>query len=608
MSARRLAVFATAAAAALIGVLGLPAGPAQAHPLGNFSVNQYGGLVLHADRIDVTALVDVAEIPTLQEKPLVDTDGDGVLSGTERAGYAAAECGRLADGIAVSAGGDRLAWTVTAPSYDVTPGAAGLATSRLGCRLSAPAQLAEPTTVRVDNGYRAGRVGWRELTATGDGVRLVDSPLPTQSISGQLRSYPRELLTSAPDVRSATIRVGGAAGSGAAPAETPGATTRVTVAGPGWLVAAQRRVESVVGGRLNPVVIALAFLLALLLGAGHAALPGHGKTVMAAYFAGRRGRIGDALAVGGTVTLAHTGGVLLVGLLLSTSTVLAGERVLAWLGGASGLLVTTVGLAMLVSARRSHSADAVFGHAHGPHGHQHGSHAPAHADPAAVDDAHGYEHSHPYDAQGQGRAGGAHGHGHSYADDVLGHVRAHDAHGHDHSDAGDGHGHGHAGGARGHGHSHADHEHAPADGHDDAGGHEHAGHSHGTGRGHQQSGHHHRPGGRLGLAGIGLAGGLVPSPSALVVLLGAIGIGRAGLGVLLVLAYGLGMAGTLTAVGLLLVVAQRRLAGLRARGGRAARVTGLLSGLAARVSAGAPTATAALVVLVGLGMGVRAVV
>jgi nickel/cobalt exporter len=93
----------------------------------------------------------------------------------------------------------------------------------------------------------------------------------------------------------------------------------------------------------------------------------------------------------------------------------------------------------------------------------------------------------------------------------------------------------------------------------------------------------------------------VPSPSALVVLLGAIGLGRAGLGVLLVLAYGIGMAGTLTAVGLLLVVAQRKLGGLITGGGRLTRVT-------SRLSAGAPMATAALVVLVGLGMGVRAVV
>jgi nickel/cobalt transporter (NiCoT) family protein len=52
---------------------------------------------------------------------------------------------------------------------------------------------------------------------------------------------------------------------------------------------------------------------------------------------------------------------------------------------------------------------------------------------------------------------------------------------------------------------------------------------------------------------MGVAGGLVPSPSALVVLLGAIGLGHTAFGVLLVAAYGVGMAGGLTAAGLLLI-------------------------------------------------------
>ncbi len=56
-----------------------------------------------------------------------------------------------------------------------------------------------------------------------------------------------------------------------------------------------------------------------------------------------------------------------------------------------------------------------------------------------------------------------------------------------------------------------------------------------------------------GLIGMGVAGGLVPSPSALIVLLGAIALGRTWFGVALVLAYGAGMAATLTATGLLLV-------------------------------------------------------
>jgi ABC-type nickel/cobalt efflux system permease component RcnA len=64
---------------------------------------------------------------------------------------------------------------------------------------------------------------------------------------------------------------------------------------------------------------------------------------------------------------------------------------------------------------------------------------------------------------------------------------------------------------------------------------------------------------------MGLIGGLLPSPSALVLLLGAVGLGRAWLGVLLVLAFGVGMATTLAVVGLLATDlvgrAQRLLAG-----------------------------------------------
>jgi nickel/cobalt exporter len=104
------------------------------------------------------------------------------------------------------------------------------------------------------------------------------------------------------------------------------------------------------------------------------------------------------------------------------------------------------------------------------------------------------------------------------------------------------------------------------------------------------------PLGRRGLVALGLAGGLVPSPSAVVVLLGGIALGQAWLGVALVLAYGVGMAATLTGVGLLL-------ARLRTRmdrrlhlptGSRLARLGRLL-----------PAVTASVIVLVGLGLAAQ---
>ena len=68
---------------------------------------------------------------------------------------------------------------------------------------------------------------------------------------------------------------------------------------------------------------------------------------------------------------------------------------------------------------------------------------------------------------------------------------------------------------------------------------------------------------------MGLAGGLVPSPSAVVVLVGAAALGQAWFGFLLVVAYGAGLALTLAAAGFAVVrlreTTTRRLA-LRPRG------------------------------------------
>lgn len=72
--------------------------------------------------------------------------------------------------------------------------------------------------------------------------------------------------------------------------------------------------------------------------------------------------------------------------------------------------------------------------------------------------------------------------------------------------------------------------------------------------------------GRWGVWVMGLVGGLVPSPSALLLLLAATALGRAWFGFALVVAFGVGMATSLAAVGLLardVVVRVERLAQAR---------------------------------------------
>lgn len=97
---------------------------------------------------------------------------------------------------------------------------------------------------------------------------------------------------------------------------------------------------------------------------------------------------------------------------------------------------------------------------------------------------------------------------------------------------------------------------------------------------------------------MGFAGGMVPSPSALVVLLGAVALGRTWFGVALVGSYGVGMATTLVVAGLLLVRARVHIERLvvSERGQRMARVLSVL-----------PMITAIVIAAGGLLLAARAV-
>lgn len=116
---------------------------------------------------------------------------------------------------------------------------------------------------------------------------------------------------------------------------------------------------------------------------------------------------------------------------------------------------------------------------------------------------------------------------------------------------------------------------------------------------HDHHHHHHTLPGEGGpttvrsLLLLGISGGLLPCPSALVVLLSAIALGRVGFGLLLVVAFSLGLASVLTAIGLLLVHARRWFTALPVQ--RHKHVLKLL-----------PIGSAAIVTLLGVGMVVQA--
>jgi nickel/cobalt transporter (NicO) family protein len=115
-------------------------------------------------------------------------------------------------------------------------------------------------------------------------------------------------------------------------------------------------------------------------------------------------------------------------------------------------------------------------------------------------------------------------------------------------------------------------------------------------RGRTHPHHHHLPPGvspfsRRGLLLIGVAGGLLPSPSAFLVLLTALATGRLGFGLTLIAAFSVGLAATVTAVGLA-ARAGREVLQRRAERGSIAR----------RVSAAMPLASAAVILVAGLAL------
>jgi len=109
-------------------------------------------------------------------------------------------------------------------------------------------------------------------------------------------------------------------------------------------------------------------------------------------------------------------------------------------------------------------------------------------------------------------------------------------------------------------HSHAPHAHHHH--HDHSHNHEHDHpHVHAHAHSHAHAGHAHVPDeiSWRGLAALGAGGGLVPCESALLLLLGAIAIGRIAFGLLLLVSFSLGLAVVLTAIGILVVYAKKLL-------------------------------------------------
>ncbi len=555
-SRRRVSGSCVAVLMAACALVLIPSGTAAAHPLGNFTVNRYDGLVVAPGTLRVLHVEDLAEIPATQAQPAIDEAGMG--------SWARERCATAAGKSRVTVGGKAVALTAGESRARMRPGQAGLKTLRVECRWTAPlpdGNLALRFHASVDDGP-----GWREVTARGDRTTLAASDVPEKSVSGELTEYPAELLSSPADTASASLRVrpGGPAlveENADAPASSvlPRGADRFT-----------RALDDLVSRQdLTFGFALLALAIAVLLGALHALAPGHGKTLMAATAAARGGRAGmrDVLPLAASVTITHTLGVAALGLLVTAGSA-AAPSVVTWLGVASGALVTAAGITLVRRAWRNRRP------AH--------THAPAHEH--THDDSHEHTHEHVHEGGHEHVREGGHAHEHPHdRRPVLAHSHA-------------------GGAARSSGHGTASallepppHSRSAKDGHS---------HDHGDGRSRT---HTHTHGGSThtheiaptvrGTILLGFAGGLVPSPSAVVVLVGAAALGKAWFGLLLVLAFGVGLALTLTAAGVAVVKLGSGVSHVLATRSRWAD-----SPVAALVRRTVPLGSAFVVVALGVGL------
>jgi nickel/cobalt transporter (NicO) family protein len=235
-------------------------------------------------------------------------------------------------------------------------------------------------------------------------------------------------------------------------------------------------------------------------GAVHAATPGHGKTIAAAYLVGARGKPIDAVILGVFVTLSHTSGIVLVGVLASMGSawLVAGQMEM-YLALAVGILIIALALWMLIVQR--HLLAFAMGHVMPVIPAQT---APGGGDFSAMEQAHPHAFDHVHD--------------------------------HDHTHA--------------HAHTHP-HTHAHPHTHDH--GSELGLHTHGWGGAHAHQldlSDDNRP--ALGaLLVLAIAGGILPDPTALAILLAALSSGKVLLGLVTVVVFSLGFAATLVVVGVI---------------------------------------------------------
>jgi ABC-type nickel/cobalt efflux system permease component RcnA len=168
--------------------------------LGNFTINQFSGMTVGIDAVTVHYAVVFGELPALRELHVADTNNDGVTSQTERDAYVGALAPALAKELQVTVDGVALPLHPThwASSLPTEQGGFSL---RLDVDFAAPLQMAGGSIHEMEfsNHNYAGRLGWHEIVVRANpGVSVFDTNAFSSSLTGGLTEALQSLPAAGP--------------------------------------------------------------------------------------------------------------------------------------------------------------------------------------------------------------------------------------------------------------------------------------------------------------------------------------------------------------------------------------------------------------------------
>ena len=537
--------------------------------------------------------IQYGELAALEERKQMDADGDDRITPAEQAAYVERMRQQLSPNLSLQVDGEPL--PVQLGEAELLPDEPLVAPVQMTLRYqltSEPADFAERHSLTFRDANQLPRLVHADISVEGAALVDIEGVEPREGALKQIRvQSPEGPVQAAVALKpsDALWQAGPFAGGQTQLGETEEQPASST----------DRLQDMLRTEELSLGLILFALVMSLFLGAAHALEPGHGKTIVAAYLIGSRGTVANAIFLGGVVTFTHTFSVILLGIItLFASRYILPEQLFPWLGASSGLLIMGLGGWLFVRNLTG------GGHSHGPGGHSHipgdeGSHEHPHE--------HDGDHTHPHSHDGENdQDGDDHDHSHDGDGDhehrdapaprfrvagsgqkaglMAGGGQSHDhPHSHDHGD------HDHS-----HDYAHGDEDHDHSDDHDEDHdhSHNHSGeselvHSHGG------KAHSHVPPGKVtlgSLLALGISGGIVPCPGALVILLLAVALHRIVFGLTLIVSFSLGLAAVLIAIGILMVKARPMMERFSGEGKLIKRL---------------PVVSALVIILVGFVMAVR---